>query len=296
MRRGRTRRFGALGAAFAALMTLAACSAASFLNAVTSGDGFTVMHDVRYADGARGGYDFYVPDDADARTPLVIFFYGGSWDSGEKSTFYFVGQSLAKAGYAVAIPDYRTYPDTVFPGFVEDGARATAAILAASAQGTSGLAPAPDRPLVLLGHSAGAQIASLLTLDQRYLSAVGVNTDRIAAFVGLSGPYDFLPLDEERYIRIFPEATRADSQPINFARGDAPPMLLATGLADTTVEPRNTLALGAAIEAAGGRVQIATYEGADHLATVTGFATAVPLGERSVRDDVIAFINRIVAR
>lgn len=277
-------------------MTLAACSGAAFLNAVTSGSGFTVTHDLRYADGARGTFDLYVPDGASPRTPLVVFFYGGSWDSGEKATFYFVGQSLAKAGFAVAIPDYRIYPDTVFPGFVEDGARATAAILRASAQGSGALAPAPDRPLVLLGHSAGAQIASLLTLDRHYLAAVGVDTKRIAAFVGLSGPYDFLPLDEERYIRIFPEATRAASQPINFARGDAPPMLLATGLADTTVEPRNTLALGAAIEAAGGQAEIATYEGADHLATITGFATAVPLGERSVRGDVIDFISKVAAR
>ena len=51
--------------------------------------------------------------------------------------------------------------------------------------------------LFLMGHSAGAQIAVLLALDQEYLQQVGGDDRWLRGVVGLSGPYDFLPLRDE---------------------------------------------------------------------------------------------------
>ena len=113
----------ALTAAVAAL-GLSGC--ASALNAATSRAGYELVSDIRYAPGERGTYDLYRPDDVGRNTPAVVFIHGGSWDTGSKDIYRFLGQSLASAGVIVAIPNYRLYPQTQFPGFVEDAAKATA--------------------------------------------------------------------------------------------------------------------------------------------------------------------------
>ncbi|KTQ84214.1 lipase [Aureimonas ureilytica] len=275
---------------FLSLCVLAGCSGPAVLNALTSRAGFETIRDLRYAPGERGTYDLYVPDNADTRTPVVVFFHGGSWDGGSKSLYPFVGQSLATAGFVVAIPNYRLYPKTVFPGFVEDGARAVAAVARLASQGGHGL-PAGRHPLFVMGHSAGAQIGALLAFDGRYLQRVGLDARALSGFIGLAGPYDFLPIQEERYKRIFPPAVRADSQPVRFASGRAAPALLITGLADTTVEPKETQSMARAIREKGGQVEVRTYPGLDHVGAVSSLATALPLGNRDVRDSVIRFVK-----
>lgn len=269
---------------------LAACSGPAVLNAITSKAGYRVQHDLRYAEGERGNYDLYVPNGASASTPLVIFLYGGGWDSGDKGIYAFVGQSLASEGIAVAVPDYRVYPEVKFPGFVEDGAKAVAAIETAARRGTGSL-PGGDRPVFLMGHSAGAQIAALLALDRHYLAEAAAPKRRLAGFIGLAGPYDFLPLTEERYIRIFPKTQLAASQPVNFVGPGAPPMLLIAGSADTTVDPKNTLSLAAKAKAAGVAVTADIVEGVDHIGAISALATALPFGEKTIRPAVLQFIR-----
>ncbi|GGE25150.1 hypothetical protein GCM10011390_50760 [Aureimonas endophytica] len=284
-------------AAFALALSLAApllagCNAgADFLNAVTSRAGYALHRDIRYRPGERGTLDLYIPSDAGPRTPVVVFVYGGAWAGGSKGLYRFVGQSLASAGIAVAVPDYRVYPEVRFPGFVTDAAEAVAFVERAAGKGREGFA-AGQHPLFLMGHSAGGQIAALLTLDDRYLRAAGLSPKRLAGFVGLAGPYDFLPLTEERYKRIFPPATLAASQPVEFVRGGEPPALLLAGDKDRTVDPKNTRSLAARLRAAGDGVEAEILPGADHISILSGLATALPVGERSVRDRVLTFIRR----
>ncbi len=56
--------------------------------------------------------------------PVVVFFYGGSWQNGDRGNYLFVAQALTSRGYVAVLPDYRTYPETAFPGFVDDAAAA----------------------------------------------------------------------------------------------------------------------------------------------------------------------------
>ena len=267
-----------------------ACSGPAVLNAITSKVGYSVQHDLRYAEGERGTWDLYVPDGASAETPVVIFIYGGGWDSGDKAIYGFVGQSLASAGIAVAISDYRVYPQVKFPGFVEDGAKAVAAIETAVRRG-SGALPGGMHALFLMGHSAGAQIAALLALDRNYLQDARAPSQNFAGFIGLAGPYDFLPLTDERYIRIFPKDLLAASQPVNFVGPKTPPMLLIAGSADTTVDPKNTRSLAAKVKAAGGRAEVDIVDGVDHIGAVSALATALPFNEKTIRGKVLAFIR-----
>jgi acetyl esterase/lipase len=269
-------------------VVLSGCSGAAFLNSVTSRAGYETVRNLRYMPGDRGTFDLYVPNGAGPETPIVVFVYGGSWDSGSKAIYPFVGQSLASAGYIVAIPDYRVYPDVVFPGFVEDGARAVAAVRKLGETGGAGVAAGPH-PLFLMGHSAGAQIAALLAYDKRDLARTGGGP--IAGFIGLSGPYDFLPLKEERYKRIFPPALREASQPVNFAARGDPPTFLAHGGKDTTVEPENMRSLARKLRGGGVPVSENLYPDLDHIGTVSSFATALPLGDRRLRADVLQFLK-----
>lgn len=271
------------------IVVLGASSCASVLNGLTSSRGLEVREGICYAAGARGSYDIYLPDDVGPDAPVVVFIHGGNWDSGDRSRYLFVGQSLASAGFVAAIPDYRLYPEVMFPAFVEDAARAVAAVAEAARAGRHGI-PAGAHPMVLMGHSAGAHIAAMLTYDERYLRGAGLPDTAISGFVGLAGPYDFLPLEDERYRRIFPAEVREASQPVNFVDGSEPPALLITGEDDTVVEPRNSRALAEKVRQEGGSALVKTYPGIDHIEVVAALATALP-GDSSIRQDVIEFIR-----
>ena len=269
------------------LFGLSAC--ASALNAVTSRDGVSIQSGVRYSNGARGTYDIYLPEDAGPTTPVAVFFYGGNWETGDKDDYLFVGQSLAAAGIIAAIPDYRLHPEVRFPAFVEDGARAVAAVLQATRGGQFGI-PAGHHPVFLMGHSAGAHIAALLSYDERYLQSAGGRPSEISGFIGLAGPYDFLPLTSERYRRIFPEATREASQPVNFVDASDPPALFITGADDQTVDPKNSRALAQELRRANVEAETRFLEDLGHIEAVVALATALSANSH-VREAVLGFIR-----
>lgn len=167
----------------AATLPLTGCSAINIANGLTPAGGTTLQPGIAYAPGERGRYDLYTPAGAGPAAPLIVFFYGGGWQSGSRDDYGFVARPLASLGALVAVPDYRLFPQVRWPGFVEDGAAALQAILAGPGAG-----PGAGRPVILMGHSAGAFIALALALDPRWL---GPARGRLAGAVGLAGPYDF---------------------------------------------------------------------------------------------------------
>ncbi|WP_102958660.1 alpha/beta hydrolase [Mangrovicella endophytica] len=271
----------------AALSGLPGC--ANVLNATTSQAGYTVQSDLRYGEGRRNDYDLYIPNNAGPKTPVVVFFHGGGWDTGNKDQYLFVGQSLASAGVIVAVPNYRLYPSVKFPDFVEDGAKAVAAITRTVTNGQAGV-PAGRHPIFLMGHSAGAHIAALLNYDERYLKAVGTSNRRISGFIGLAGPYDFLPITYPRFRQIFPVPLWEQSQPINFVGGGEPAALIINGDADTTVVPRNAQSLADTVKRKGGRAELKIYPGFGHLKVLSALSTRLS-GDSDIRETILAFIR-----
>lgn len=267
-----------------AAASLGGCSAVDALNATVPLAGETVLRDVRFMPGARGMMDVYRPAAAAGALPVVVFFYGGSWRSGSRGDYRFVAAELARRGMVVVVPDYRLFPQVRFPAFLEDGARAVAAVRRqAAAWGGD-----PQR-IVLAGHSAGAWIAAMLALDPEYLAADGVRRGAIAGLVGIAGPYDFDPAAFDSTRGVFAGAARVATQPISFADGRAPPMLLLHGADDTTVEPRNSRALGARVAAAGGAATVRIYPGVGHIGIAMSFA---PLfrAKAPALEDMAAFV------
>ncbi|MGC8524154.1 MAG: alpha/beta hydrolase [Acidibrevibacterium sp.] len=257
------------------------------LNRLSPRRGITIRQGVAYGPGPRHRLDVYSPARAAAAAPVpaVVFFYGGGWEEGDRGIYRFVGAALAARGIVTLVPDYRLYPEVRFPAFMEDAAAAVA--WARSFLTTLGGDPGR---LFLMGHSAGAQIATLLALDPRYLRAAGAGGLRIAGVIGLAGPYDFLPLRSPTLKAIFgPEAAWPASQPITYASAAAPPMLLAAGTADRVVDPGNTERLAARLRAVGAAVEMRLFRGLGHRVLIGGFASALaPL--LPVRRETLRFI------
>jgi acetyl esterase/lipase len=210
----------------------------------------------------------------------VIFFYGGSWDSGSKADYLFVGQALAANGHTVVIPDYRLYPAVRFPAFVDDGARAV--------RWTIDHVGADE--VFVMGHSAGAHIALMLAVNTPYLAQAGVDRRKLGGAIGLSGPYDFLPLTSARLIEIFGGANNPEVEAITFARAPLPPALLIHGTADTTVYPRNSTNLAAAWRAAGAPVELKLYPEVGHIDVVAALSGLLS-GRAPTRTDVLAWLD-----
>ncbi len=260
-------------------MAAAACSPAGLLNATVSSDDVSLTANIAYGPGPRRTLDVYRPTTQGGRLPLVVFIYGGTWSSGSKDEYPFVARPLARRGVIVVVPDYRLYPDVVFPSFLDDNAQAVAWAFAHAAE----LGADPAR-IVLMGHSAGAFNVGMLALDQHYLAAAGITRDRLAGAIGLAGPYHFLPTDDKAAIPVF--------GPYNTpANGHNPPLFLAAGTEDTTVMPRNTTDLAARIRDRGGPVTARLYPGIGHIGLITAFAPLFQ-ARAPVLDDVAAFILR----
>lgn len=250
------------------LLGVIACSPVKVLNALAPSDGITVTRDIAYEPGPRHGLDIYRPPGV-GPAPVVVFIYGGGWKEGDKAQYRFVAASLAERGYLTVVPDYRLYPEVRFPAFLQDAAAAVAWTKANIARYGGDV----DR-VYIMGHSAGAYTAAMLTLDKQWLAADGIDVDKaIAGTIGLAGPYDFLPLNDPELEDIFgPAGDLRLSQPITFARGNAPPMFLASGDDDTTVYPRNTANLAEAIRRDGGPVETAFYPDIGHKLIIGSFA------------------------
>jgi acetyl esterase/lipase len=235
-------------------------------------------------DPAHGlSLDVHKPRHAQGNVPVVVFFHGGSWQSGTRKDYRFVAQSLAKQGVLVIVPDYRTSPQVAFPAFVEDAARAVAwTKLHAADYGGD-----PSR-IFLVGHSAGAHIAAMLGTDGRFLRTAGMQPRDLSGIVGLAGPYDFLPITDPALKPVFgPESQWPLSQPVNFVDGDEPPFLLLQGTGDTTVRPFNAERLAGKLRALREPVDVRMIDGAGHLGLLLGLLRdASP-----VRRDVLAYIR-----
>jgi acetyl esterase/lipase len=262
---------------------LGGCSSAGLVNALAPRDDFRLVANVAYGDRARQKLDLYVPAEATGPRPVVVFFYGGNWQEGSKDDYLFMGEALAGRGFVVVIADYRLYPDVSYPSFVADSAAATRWTLAHVAD----YGGDPTR-VSLMGHSAGAYNALMLALDPAWL---GDDRARIKSVVGLAGPYDFLPLTDPKLQIIFStEIDLARTQPITYADGTAPPVLLVTGRLDTIVSPGNVDRLAARIRAKGGTVETKYYPLLGHITLIGSFARPLRF-VTPVLDDVTRFLD-----
>ncbi len=247
---------------------------------IAEGQVFSTEHDLKL--------DVWSPKSgANQSKPVLIFFYGGGWANGARAHYGFAAKAFAAKGFVVVVPDYRKVPKVRFPAFNEDGAQAVKWVRDNIAK----YGGDPKR-VTLSGHSAGAYIAMMLTVDRHYLSDLGVDPKIIRATVGMSGPYDFYPFDSRRSIDAMMAWPRPnDTQPIKFATADAPPIMVVTGTADDTVKPRNAILLAKRLTELGTIVKFQAYEGLSHEDVVMSLSKPFR-NKASVLDDSAAFLKK----
>ncbi len=247
-----------------------------------------IAQDVTYGPEERHKLDIYAPRRMPVPAPpVVVFYYGGSWSTGSKNAYAFVGRALAALGYVVVVPDYRLVPEVEYPAFVEDCARALAWV----GENINRFGGDWTR-IALAGHSAGAYNAAMTAFQPELVEAHG-QSGPLCGVVGLSGPYDFFPFDGPISLRVFGAVREPDrSQPINHVRREAPAMFLGHGDRDTLVLPRNSQRLAEKLDQGGSHARVRIYKGLGHAGPL--LCLALPLRWRApVLADVAAFLREI---
>ena len=266
--------------AAASALLLASCDHPAALNDLTYTGDLAITRDIAYQPGPRHALDVYRPKAPGLNRPLIVFLYGGSWRGGSKDYYPFVAASLAHRGAVAVVPDYRIYPEALFPSFLEDNARAVAWAVAHAAE-----YGADSHRLFLVGHSAGAYNAAMLALDPEWLKPVGLAPGDITGVVGIAGPYDFLPITDPKIAAVFaPGGDGPRVMPITYANAHAPPMLLLVGSQDQTVGPRDTGSLARRLREVGASVTDKVYPGLGHLGIIAAFAPVLRWYAPTFRD------------
>jgi acetyl esterase/lipase len=268
-----------------ALLLLGACSPLTALDTLAPKDGYVRYGGLAYGGGDRQKLDVYVPVDARPPFRVVVFFYGGGWKAGQRELYRFVGQALAKRGFLAVVPDYRIFPQARFPDFLEDSAAAVRWVRNNIADYGGDL-----NHLYLMGHSAGAYNAAMISVNSEYLNKEGLSPEVISGVIGIAGPYAFNPLLYSSTRPIFAAAGAAETEVVGFAGAGAPPMLLLHGLDDGTVKPVNSRRLAKRLQRAGNEVELIEYEGLGHYLIVAALAAPFQ-GDGGIMDAAAAFVR-----
>ena len=274
---------------------LTACSAVDVLNATVPTDTYRSAVDLAYGNHSRQKIDVYLPSQpladktlAAGGAPMVVFFYGGSWSSGDRADYRFVGEALAAQGIVTVLADYRLSPEVRYPVFLQDSALATRwAFANAQKYGAD-----PAR-IFVMGHSAGAYNAAMLALDKRWLGAVGLSPARLAGWIGLAGPYDFLPIgDRKTQVACEWPNTPPDSQALFHAGSASPPALLLAPEKDSLVNTqRSTVGMAQRLRSSGVRVESELFDTVSHV-TIVATLASVLRSRAPVLERVTGFVKR----
>jgi acetyl esterase/lipase len=251
-----------------------------------------IVRDIAYVEGpgahpVKHRLDLFLPEPAPEPAPrgftTVVFVHGGNWVEGDKSLhvagadlYANIGRFLAAHGYGAAVVNYRLMPGVAWEEQPSDIARAVRWVRdhIASRGGD-------PEAVVLMGHSAGAQLASLVAVDPRWLQDAGVPPDAIRGVIAVSGA-GFDLADQETYrlfggtqasvakrfgIEISPERAR-DASPINHLDKDDPPFLLMYPGGDKRGVLRQSALMRAALEKAGIWTWVAPIPGLNHTGVI----------------------------
>ena len=286
----------AVGTIALATQQAQAFSALAIVNGITANGGVGVSKDILYGAEPLQDLDIYYPKPlAQAMKtnttikqeyPMVVFVHGGSWESGNKEEYAFVGQSLAQAGYVTAVINYRKAPEHVYPDYVEDTAQA----IAWSYKNAKRFHANPER-FAVVGHSAGAFNAVAAVANEDFLKPYGIKPRDITAVIGIAGPYSYDFRKFSSVTAFAADATPDEVMPDRQIKGQQPPYLLLTAEKDKVVYATNTIKMTQALKAAGVTVQTSEIAGASHATSIG--AMAPPLRwVNDVRAQVLSYLDK----
>lgn len=255
---------------------VSACTPLGVVNGISRVHNVEERPDIAYGELERQQLDLYLPKaserriNAQGQTPTILFFYGGSWNSGSRADYKFVGRRLANEGYVVGVADYRLYPEVRYPDFLQDSAGAVKKFieLIHSDELTQWN---PEAKITLMGHSAGAYNIAMLALDSRWLNEQGIErSDVLKNWIGMAGPYDLYPivLEDVRPVFFYPDYP-PQSNPIEFIKQSEIPVLLLAPEDDDLIDTqRHTISFAEKLREAGKPVELYSIKGTSHTTLI----------------------------
>ena len=263
-------------------LPLAAISAAA-ADRKTEAAGIKVMKDVSYGPHVRNVMDFYLPESGPTPRPLVICIHGGGWAGGDKKGYAWLGEALARQGFAAVSITYRFAPAWHAPAQLDDVQRAVRWLRKNAAQ--YGLDP---ERFGAIGGSAGGHLASYLALaDTRDNSdaELAVFSSRVQCVVDCYGPVDLVGMMQSASAPIVRgfigkplEGNEEDyrkASPVSYVNKNPPPFLIVHGTKDVgtsrgQVPIEQSLDFYGKLRQAGGEATLLKLEGAGHGFTGNG--------------------------
>jgi acetyl esterase/lipase len=217
--------------------------------------------------------DIYYERGLQAR-PVVIYIHGGAWSQGDKDLFIYLGEVLRDMGFTGVIINYRLTPDVTHPAHVEDCASAVAWVY----KNIQKYGGNPEN-IFLCGHSSGAHLASLLALDEKYLSKHDVSKANITGVISLAGVYRLYKEKGENVPPFFAEVfssafgddeqTRIDASPINHVKKNAVVFLILFGEKENRYMKKQSIDFFEALVDKDVEAEIRELTGLDHVSIVT---------------------------
>lgn len=217
---------------------------------------------VSFGPHARQAYDVY--DSASDAGPVLMFAHGGGWAFGNRSMVHALPEYADRHGLTLVSVDYRLEPEVTAREQAQDLAAAIASVNQTW----------PHRPVVLVGHSAGAHLVALVGIDPTYLGVHGIRPSDLAGVIPLDGAgYDAtLPRQpgpvgralERLYEQAFGDQ-RAELSPTLRIRSDvAYPPFLIFHVASREDSAEQSRALAGALIHAGGWAEVIAAPGDSH--------------------------------
>jgi acetyl esterase/lipase len=233
----------------------------------------SVQQDVPYS--TAGGHplmlDIYEPSEqSSALRPAVVLIHGGGWTSFDKSTMHGMGMFLARCGFVAFAVDYRLMhgSENIWPAQLDDVQRAVRWIRANAGK----YRVDPDH-IGAFGHSAGAQLASLLGMEDtrdNSAAALAKYSSKVQAVVEVSGPSDFTThrdADDDAFLATFFGGSYAqhskiwqDASPVFHVSKNVSPFLIMHGTQDADVPIAQSQELADKLKQAGVSVKFVTVE------------------------------------
>jgi acetyl esterase/lipase len=228
-----------------------------------------ILRDIPYLEHAgyaanKDKLDLYLPAQKSG-VPVVVYYYGGALQQGDKSEEQATGRRFASAGFATAVVNYRLSPDVSHPAHMQDAAASFAWVKKHIAE----YGGAADQ-IFIVGHSAGAYLAALLAADERYLAAQHLTPRDIRGVVPISAFYwverEGVAPDRPKTVWGTDRQTWIDASPAHHLRAGLPPMLIMYADGDEPWRRQQNVDMAAAVKAAGNpRVDLVEIPNRTHM-------------------------------
>jgi acetyl esterase/lipase len=236
------------------LLLALSCVAATVTTAHADTYAVRVVRDVPYLQGVnypddKDKLDLYLPEGR-TNAPVIVSYYGNQLMGGDKSEDAYIGRRFAAAGFVTAVVNYRLSPAVSHPAHVQDAA-ASFAWVKRHAKEYGG---DPDR-VFIIGYSAGAYLAALLSTDPRYLAAHKLSPRDIRGVVPVSAFYFVegrgVAPDRDKSVWGTDRNVWVDASPAHHLRGEGPPTLILYAERDEDWRRQQNVEVAAAMKAAG---------------------------------------------